>query len=269
MKMVILLLLAVNCNAAMFLNGTTASVERLGDGPQTTPFSPSAAITIAFWIRRTSTNYAGLVGHNVMDQGGGSGNHTISINNTKTNRIDFQYQFSSDASEQTFSTGPNALSATNVWTHVAFSYTYATASSAKFYINGLPVSGSWTTGTGGGAPFTTAAAKERIGFDNNGHFLAGEIADYTLFYQQALNSREILLLASKVKGVCQQLRTDQGDGFSGRGPVLFWPLNQYPSFTTTAPTNSALDATHFFRPATPLNGAVWTTERVQSYFPNE
>ncbi len=83
------------------------------------------------------------------------------------------------------------------WTHVAVTYTMGTGSSIKLYVDGVPVTGTWTSGTGNAA-VPTGNNLPRIGQEASSPTQAmfnGTI-DEVAIYTRALSATEILAHAN-------------------------------------------------------------------------
>jgi hypothetical protein len=132
----------------------------------TSTFTPTGwvgnTITLSAWAKRLpSTNtWQPLVAHGSGTgrdydfafsgggQDGGSGT------NTSPDQLVFLYRDTGDTTWQCYATSTTYTDTTS-WHHYCLTYTYGLPSSAQFYVDSVPVSGSWTNGTGTVPPFAT------------------------------------------------------------------------------------------------------------------
>jgi len=124
-------------NGAYSFDGINDTVG-LGD-----TFNPSSGDTISWsaWVKPSSSpNNSAIIGAGYKGLIG-----------VWTNKITFAYYPSAD---HIYSTTVDLTD--NVWNHVVVSYTYGTGSSAKIYLNGNLLSGSWAYGDGNTAPPTSS-----------------------------------------------------------------------------------------------------------------
>ncbi len=273
----LLLLSALSCWAPVSFDGATTKIEsRASAGGNEPPWSENVAISVSMWVRRHDTNTAGLLTRAIPGTDFAV-NYDFKINKTKTNRIEFTYLDVTASTLNTFSSPPDAFSKTNVWQHFAFTYVYATPSSAHFWVDGVDIGGAWTTGAGNQAVNTGGANQTtRLGMDRANNFFNGDIAEFALWYNIALNYREVLLLASRVKGLPLQVETRNPAGNKGIG--VYWPLDEFPNFQNTTGTNIAIDRVNFksglgggfiHNNGSPNGTAIFFNEKVVSYPPNE
>lgn len=281
MKSFILLLLsALSCHAAMQFNGSNSELltRRNANGPPPLTYA-GGRITLAAWVKRFDTNTTYFLAFTFPGSPQTVGTYSLGFNKLRTNCVEFSYEDGTTDATHVFSSPPNVGSTTNVWMHIGFTYNYASASSAGLWVNGLPVAGAWTVGTGGIDPITTSGTLHIGSGLEQTVFFNGEIGEATMFYQQTMNTREMALIASKIKRLPLQLRPQAGDGVSGGEPLspcVYWPLDQAPSLLAVPAVTNIFDISHYGRFATissttlaPKNTVIGKGEQVCSYPPNE
>jgi len=113
-----------------------------------------------------------------------------------TGILGFHYRNVTNTAWNIWKTG--AVCVANAWQQLAVSYTMGTGATLRTYRNGQNVAGSWTTGTGNEAPYTTGAQNIAIGLivhtaiePFNG------LVDTVAIYNRALSATEIAELYSQ------------------------------------------------------------------------
>lgn len=143
-------------------------------------------ITIMGWVKRTigSGSWLPIIAK-VSSSGADNINYELAYTGTgsitsSVNAYCFSYRNSANTAFHGFSTEGGFED--DVWHHVAFTYTMATGSSAKFYIDGLFVTGSWKNGNGNEAPLNTNNGPIYIAKTNvDNEFFTGSIGSLQLF----------------------------------------------------------------------------------------
>lgn len=121
-------------------------------------------------------------------------NYCLRIDGTGV--LDFHYRNSTSTGWHIW-TSSAAVVVANKLQHVAITYTMATGSSLKAYVDGIPVAGSWTTGSGDIAPYTSGTQNFITGIIVSGSFEEfGGLMDQVSVYRRILSAAEITELAS-------------------------------------------------------------------------
>jgi hypothetical protein len=106
------------------------------------------------------------------------------------------FQTTNATSAEVFQESGTSLSTLNVWYSVAFKYTFGTGSTAKFFVNCLPVSASWTTGDGDFYLSDVTTFNPRLGemeYDSYPNRLQGDIA-FLYVFRRLLPDNDIISL---------------------------------------------------------------------------
>jgi len=134
---------------ALKFNGTDDYIEVSDPGTDSSlDFVSGDQISISAWIKPSQfIDYA-----TVLQKGAGSSeNYIIQLGvggSGDGKKVAFVY----NATGYNFYQTANSVLTADTWTHFVFTYTFANPGSAKMYIDGALVSGSWTGGTGSEAP---------------------------------------------------------------------------------------------------------------------
>lgn len=107
-------------------------------------------------------------------------------------KLTFQTTNGSVNGAQVFDSTSSPVSSNNVWYHLAVEYTWGNASSAVFYVNGVPYVGTWTVGTGN-TTFTDNSLDLYLGrIQHNSNFwLKGQL-DEVLIYNYPRTQKQII-----------------------------------------------------------------------------
>ena len=163
----------------------------LADHAAAISFGSGDSITLAALVRpdEVSSTYGVLaktdwLGSNL------NMNYSLRINN---GQLAFTYR---DTSGDFVSfQSDNAVLEAGEWAHIGFTYTYGTGSTAKLFVNGEEISGSWLNSeTGNDAP-TEPAVGLQIGARNTGEYYNGRLDDVRI-YDRALTTNEMRRLAT-------------------------------------------------------------------------
>lgn len=223
-------------------------------------------LTIAMWVKYTWTD-----AQVNAQQGAGAFQGLISKGFFDTFALQFgmassseKLQFSFSSPSGTYHTWETTAAQvqTNTWMHIACSYTYSNSTSIALYVNGVPLGGSWVSGTGNAVAQTNTTPFHIDLYSKNGgsSFYVGAMSDLAV-WTNSLNAGEISKLAkSRVKYMPLQIRPDK--------LKFFWPMDTKPIQPTIAGgDNFDVDRTqsHFNMDA----GGKFCGERALSYQPNE
>ncbi len=160
-----------------------------------TGLRPTTAITTSAWVNIVNPEFwTGLPIVGKGEPGFATLNYFLYVRHDTGVYIRFGYE-DAGAGDHTYSTGDLTSAFEGQWQHVAFTYTYGTASSATMYINGQRVAGSWIGGTGSSAT-TTSSDNVVIGGDINSEAFSGTIDDVRV-YDQALTAAQINYIYSR------------------------------------------------------------------------
>ncbi len=229
----------------------------------------NSSITIACWVKYDWTDAGvdsqlgggpkqGLVSKGRFEQSGADGNMQIGMSSV-SEKIGFSFS-NPNGTYQIWRTTANTVQ-TNTWMHLACSYTYATAASLQFYINGVSAAGSWGTGTGNVGALTNATTFHTFLYTQNGgsSFFGGAMSDLAI-WTNALTVGDVRKLASsKVKYMPIQVKPES--------LLFYWPMDTHPVAIAAPNDNSDVDRTftHFNLDT----GGTFHGERTLSYQPNE
>ena len=134
---------------ALSFDGTDDYVQILNEA--NFDFSNGDEITIEAWIKPTNiiSNYNEIIVSKGQDDYPKHFRFYVTGTSSGSGKLGFLYWDTSNT-PQVYSSS-NSLISNNNWYQVSFSYTYGTGSSAKLYVGGNEVSGSWTNGNGNSA----------------------------------------------------------------------------------------------------------------------
>lgn len=206
----------------------------------TTNHNTTNQITLSLWYN--------------MEAGSASGGEVITkgrtINGNKSNyhlrHNSSKWEFYFAAPDATFhlNTTTPTFTQSNTWRHVAFRFTYGTAASARFWVDGTNAASTWTGGSGVAAGLTNAEPLH-FGFGATLGF-KGQLAEVA-GWNVMLDDDEIALLAkSRQKGIPRQLRLNR--------LMFYYPMDgEFPPFTTASGTNTIKDLSPFLSHGTPFN----------------
>ncbi len=174
---------------------TSGSYVQISSSATLSDLTVGSNITIMGWVNRcvgssswlpiiTKASSSGADNINYELAYTGTGSITSSIN-----AYCFSYRNSANTAFHGFSTEGGYED--DAWHHVAFTYTMATGSTARFYVDGEFVSGSWKNGTGNEAPLNTNNGPIYIGKTNVANeFFTGSIGALQV-YNKLLTQAEI------------------------------------------------------------------------------
>ncbi|MGB4834083.1 MAG: LamG domain-containing protein, partial [Candidatus Moraniibacteriota bacterium] len=273
-----------NANNGTLSNGPTKTEGKLGqalnfNGPAASQyvaiadpgtasvldFGSASTITLSAWVRPTDFTTTGGDGGVILMKGATNGtddaNYGLLYSDGCTSTCNVQFSFVSGGSAHIFETDQNVL-LLNTWTHISATFTFGTAGSIIIYINGIPQSGTWTSGTGSAAPSQTNEALW-IGASN---YSTGESVDEEFtgsidevrLYNRALSAGEVKSLfdlgaSDKVNTAA----TQPGGAGLASGLAGYWKLDENTG-------TSAGDASTNGNSGTLTNGPTWTTGRIGS-----
>lgn len=156
--------------------------------------STGESITIAGWHKSASVVSDTIV----FSDNIGNMNYVLGFDSS--GYITFSY----NDTGQTYSSSAAYL-ATDTWQHIAFSFTPGTGSSAKIYVNGAPVSGSWSSGTGNVAPIVDGRPVSVGCWNTSGtpdtDYVSADLDDIRI-YNRILAGADIATLAQAFPGDC-------------------------------------------------------------------
>jgi hypothetical protein len=201
-------------------------------------FSNGDEITIATWIRPISFNSNGSDWVNILEKGNTAGvstgsNYQFGFDdgdaNTTSQQLRFTYIASGDV-VHSFASTDNVIEL-NKWTHIEFTYTYGSDSTAKIYINGLEVNGSWDIGTGNSAPIES---NEDLWIGAN-NYSGGESVDEEFFgFIDEVKIYPYARTADQIKADYQKISTARGasasfgpdQSYLSNGLVGYWKMDE-------------------------------------------
>ncbi|MCX6747089.1 MAG: LamG domain-containing protein, partial [Candidatus Pacearchaeota archaeon] len=143
-------------------------------------------ITISMWIKSDNPTTSGQAS---LTKGSSSNcNYGTQTNSgTAGAARELVFYYNSGGGWKIFQTS-SAVFTSSTWHHTVFTYTFGTSSSAKWYVDGVNVSGSWTSGTGNDAP--TISNESLILGRYPGEQFNGSI-DEVMIFSRALSPEEI------------------------------------------------------------------------------
>jgi hypothetical protein len=185
-------------------------------------FDTGSQITIAMWVNRTNNNIL------VSPIGKGTySNYAFELDTAR--RPQFFY---SDAQNlgawQIYRT--SAIT-NNEWHHLVFTYTFGTASSAQWYIDGVPISGSWVGGTGNVAPAKNNESLQIGRWSTSEHFTG--LIDDVRIYNRALSASEVATLY-QIGATSKIAKTLPGRDSLTSGLVGWWTFDGPDMLTNVA-----------------------------------
>ncbi len=129
-------------NTAASFNGSSGYISV--PNSSSLQISSGNSISIAAWINPTSLpSYAVIAAKGRTLSNGDPQNYVFGI---RSGKLTFYFSSGGGGTQPLYQTAP--IIQANVWQHVAVTYTFGSASSIKFYLNGVLYSGSWAVGTG-------------------------------------------------------------------------------------------------------------------------
>jgi hypothetical protein len=143
------------------------------------PFSSGSSITLSYWGTIATDNaFRKAIAKN---SGGSNRNYEFGFNNA--NGVTFLYVNNG---------GYNIWNSSNAYTDTAWhfyavTYTFGAGGSIKVYRDGVPISGTWTVGTGNGSPPTDT---ETLCIGSSQEYWDGSLDDVRI-YNRALTSYEV------------------------------------------------------------------------------
>lgn len=220
-------------------------------------------VSIAMWVYLTTPLINNV--HDLICKGRSNNANKVFFHvRWRTNYFQFRYASPDGTFHdwQTDSTYP-----TNTLYHIGVSYTYGTASSVKFYVNGDLTTGTWVNGTGAANGLTNDQSLTTAGVAISDSPMNGTIDDVAVWYA-ILSDREMKNLASRVKRIPNQFHADT--------IIMYYALDDWAQFS-----NPGLPANHEYfkdsgyqRQAPALKNSATPSckvgfERWISYPPNE
>ena len=152
-------------------------------------------ITICAWVERSAASigsYCAIVAKDVpFDTAPYHRNYELIFDSG--NHIKFSYRNSAGTSWE-FYVSSAVYADTANWHFYCVTYTYGTASSCALYVDGAPVTGSWTTGNGSDAPASTSGGPVLIGIDGTGTASHGSAYEGISIYSVILSASQVLAL---------------------------------------------------------------------------
>ena len=146
----------------------------------------TGSTSILAWVKFNSVSGYQTI---LAKRGGASDSISNYALRTNTNKLEFYYK--SGSTWHIYATS-NANLSTGNWYHIAVTFTYGTGSSIKCYRNGVPLTGSWTSGNGN-APAITNTNPLTIGALTNDERINGIIDDVRI-YNRALTATEVMAI---------------------------------------------------------------------------
>ncbi len=249
----------------MWFDGITGNI-----GKAISPNSPyeissggTGPATFSFWVNSWQTNF-GSSALSITSKGNPSINSErlfeLRVNGTATNRLEFVYRDQS-LNFHVFASGIRFIRNSNEWRHVVFTYTYATGSSATFWIDGAKVAAGWTSGTGNQPPFIVDSEEFRIGGGISGPW-PGSINDFCIWTNILTDAQINLLYTSRLKRSPIQI--------SRLSQICYYPCDNGKDTESLPTANNFIQDWSVLR--IPINVSPTTrclAERVNSYPPNE
>jgi len=279
MKFLIALLISCYCcsaavrtkNGAQDLKTTLTTTAR-----QTELFAfitNSSSLTIACWVKYDFTD-AGVNAQ--LSQGACQGLVNKGSFGSDFGGVPLQFSLSSTNEKmQFFYSSPNltfrrwtttaSKVQTNLWMHLACSFTYSNSESIAMYVDGILEPGSWIQNDGNAVGITNQGAFHAFvyQFDNQFHgssFFGGSMSDLAIWTNIVSAGNIFKLAKSKVKYMPLQVQPES--------IFVYYPMDTSPSLPgTPGPSNRDLDRTlsRFVLDA----GGHFNGERTLSYQPNQ
>ncbi len=174
---------------------TSGSYVHISSSATLSDLTVGSNISIMGWVNRTvgSSSWLPII-TKVSSSGADNINYELAYTGTGSitssiNAYCFSYRNSANTAFHGFSTEGGYED--DVWHHVAFTYTMATGSTARFYVDGEFASGSWKNGTGNEAPLNTNNGPIYIAKTNVANeFFTGSIGALQV-YNKLLTQAEI------------------------------------------------------------------------------
>lgn len=238
-------------------------------------FNFTNEITIAMWMKFTTTNGPAAPGQRIISKGemfAGSGKNQFDVytGSTAHTKLHFSYD-NPDNTAITWQTTDNIVQ-TNEAFHLAIVFHYGDGSSFKMYTNGVETPGSWIAGTGNQAGKTNAVTF-RIAADGaavSGYDQFNGWTSEVAVWNAVLSRDQIVqLYKSRVKGIPKQIQPDRLRSYYPSDDSYIFPtasgigLNRSTdqSFTTAFSFPSRFHRLD--------SGGRFIGEKVMSYQPNE
>ncbi len=184
---------STNGGNILFTSGSFVQISSSNTLPDLTTGN---AITLMAWVKRTpgSSSWLPII-TKISSSGADNVNYELTYAGTGSytasqNSYTFAYRDFTNTSWHAFSSGGGYED--ELWHHVAFTYTMATGSTARFYVDGEFESGSWRSGNGNSASLNTNNGPIYIGKTNQAEdFFTGSIGVVQV-YNRALSADEVL-----------------------------------------------------------------------------
>jgi hypothetical protein len=170
-------------------------------------FTTGNSITLAGWINPSGVGTQRTIVAKGRTSGSNNANYVLRC--LQAGDV-LNFYFHSGGSLKEFRS-TNAVCNSAIWMHVAVTYQFGSASSAQLYVNGLAVSGSWTSGSGNETP-DSPTDPLFVGAINDGsltHVFSGQLGDIRV-YNRVLTAGEVKALATELD----------------RGLVAYYPLDE-------------------------------------------
>jgi len=183
---------------------TSGSYVHISSSATLSDLTVNSSITIMGWVNRCvgSSSWLPIISK-VSSSGVDNINYELAYTGTgsitsSVNAYCFSYRNSTNTAFHGFSTEGGYED--DVWHHVAFTYRMATGSTARFYVDGEFVTGSWKNGNGNEAPLNTSNGPVYIAKTNVANeFFTGSIGALQV-YNRVLTQAEITANYDAVKG---------------------------------------------------------------------
>jgi hypothetical protein len=174
---------------------TSGSYVQISSSATLSDLTVGSNITIMGWVNRCAGSSSWLpIITKASSSGADNINYELAYTGTGSitssmNAYCFSYRNSANTAFHGFSTEGGYED--DVWHHVAFTYTMATGSTARFYVDGEFVTGSWTNGNGNEAPLNTNNGPVYIAKTNVANeFFTGSIGALQV-YNKLLTQAEV------------------------------------------------------------------------------
>lgn len=269
----LILLLSVCCYGAVRGGLNAFKTTKRTPNRQTEVFAQitnDISISIAVWVKYIWTDavvnsqqgggeFQGLVGKGAFANNSGFGLLQFGLSSASEKLV---FSFANPNLDFQNWTTTSTFVQTNSWMHIACSYTFSNSASIKFYVDGVSVPGSWTSGDGNRITVTNFDSFHTGVYGKTiSSFFVGYMADLAI-WTNTLSGGEIFKLAkSKVKYLPLQVKPEH--------LFLFYPMDTTPRLPTVSGAYN-LDVDRNWRTVFNLDvgGLMWG-EVNSSYHPNE
>jgi hypothetical protein len=249
---------------------TSGSFVEISSSATITDLSVGNSVTLLAWVKRTPGSSSWLpILTKVSSSGADNVNYELTYAGTGSysasqNSYTFAYRDSTNTSWHAFSTSTAFSNGggyeAGLWHHVAFTYTMATGSTARFYVDGEFESGSWRSGNGNSASLST----------NNGPLYIGKTNQSEEFFTGSIGAIQIYNRILSVAEIQQNYRVSKERFGHPISIPTFFTCSIFPnvafSYSVNIPRRLSNAGLVVFGKGTPSGVNAWTASLASSSF---